>query len=389
MIDASDFITACIARGYTFYTGVPCSFLKPLINFIIQTPAIHYVPASSEGEAVGIASGAFLGGKRAVVLCQNSGLGNMVNPITSLNFAFRIPLLLVITLRGAPGLNDEPQHEVMGRITPRLLETLGIAWDYFPNSNDKIEPALDQAITNMKKTRVPFALVMQKGAVGKIALDSQSDSRKWNQNSQAPIGTFRANLETCMTRDDVIKIVREVLGGNYAFIASTGKIGRELYDLGDSENQFYVVGSMGCAAGIGFGIKQGKSNQPVVILDGDGSILMKMGTLATIGHYRPEQFIHIILDNEAYESTGGQRSVSRSVDFSLVAAGCGYLKCFRANTKGALLQYVELAKRDSGSTLIHVKVAPNSFSKPSRPAVKPCQVKRRFMKFLEQQKDNA
>ena len=185
-----------------------------------------------------------------------------------------------------------------------------------------------------------------------------------------------------MTRFESIKIIREAFGDNDAFVATTGKIGRELFTLGDTKNQLYVVGSMGCAAGIGFGIQHVKPDQRVIVLDGDGSALMKMGTLATIGHYKPAHFIHIILDNEVYESTGGQRSVSSTVDFCQIAAACGYKQCYRVNTHYDLIHDINAAKESQGPSLIHIKVSSSSDSSLGRPTLEPFQVKERFMKFL-------
>jgi len=380
MIQANDFISACMSRGYTFFTGVPCSFLKPLINCVIQNTDVDYVAASSEGEAVGIASGGYLAGNKAVVMCQNSGLGNMVNPITSLNFPFRIPMLLIVTLRGEPHLNDEPQHELMGQITGELLDTLHIQWDFFPDEPEKIGMVLDHAESEMAKTGLPFALIMKKGSVSKTDLH---DNRKpCNQSQNMPEGEFRSNPENRMSRFESIKIIRDICGNDDAIIATTGKIGRELFTLGDTENQLYVVGSMGCAAGIGFGIQHVRSKQRVIVLGGDGAALMKMGTLATIGHYQPKQFIHIVLDNEAYESTGGQKSVSPSVDFCNIAAACGYRQCYRTDTRHDLIHAIHTAKENPGPSLIHVKVSGSSDSSLGRPTLKPFQVKERFMSFL-------
>lgn len=380
MIKANDFISACMSRGYTFYTGVPCSFLKPLINYVIQSPDVDYIAATSEGEAVGIAAGAYLAGRKAVVMCQNSGLGNMVNPLTSLNFPFRIPILLIVTLRGEPSLNDEPQHELMGQITGELLETLRIQWDFFPDVPEKVATVLDRAENEMAKTGLPFALIMKKGSVNKTNL--LYDYIKSNQSDAVPDGEFKSKPENRMSRFESIKIIREAFGNDDAIIATTGKIGRELFTLGDTENQLYVVGSMGCAAGIGFGIQHVRPNQLVIVLDGDGAVLMKMGTLATIGNNAPARFIHIILDNEAYESTGGQRSVSPTVDFCPIAAACGYKKCYRVDTHNDLIHAIHAVKEKPGPSLIHVKVSSSSDSSLGRPTLKPFQVKERFMRFL-------
>ena len=387
MIQANDFILACTLRGYTFFTGVPCSFLKPLINYVIQSPDVDYIAATSEGEAVGIGAGAYLAGRRAVVMCQNSGLGNMVNPLTSLNFPFRIPLLLIITLRGEPRSNDESQHELMGQITGELLEMLRIQWDFFPDVTEKVSTVLERAENEMAKTGLPFALIMKKESMGKT--DLHYDYTKNKQSQAMSEGEFRSKPENRMSRIESIKIIRETFCDDDAIIATTGKIGRELFTLGDTKNQLYVVGSMGCAAGIGFGIQHVKPNQRVVVLDGDGAILMKMGTLATIGSNKPARFIHVILDNESYESTGGQQSVSTSVDFCKIALACGYKKCYRADTKQNLIHAIHAVKENPGPSLIHVKVSRSSDSSLGRPTLKPFQVKERFMRFLAGNDNNV
>ncbi|HLB06173.1 MAG TPA: thiamine pyrophosphate-binding protein, partial [Alphaproteobacteria bacterium] len=171
MIAAEAFLEPARARGFDFFTGVPCSFLTPLINRVISDPRFRYVGATSEGEAVAIAAGAYLAGRRTVVMCQNSGLGNAVNPLTSLNYAFRIPTLLIVTWRGEPGLKDEPQHELMGEIMHRLLDTLRIGHRPFPKRAEEVGPALDEAEAAMAASRLPFALVMEEGSVRDDGLD--------------------------------------------------------------------------------------------------------------------------------------------------------------------------------------------------------------------------
>lgn len=387
MIQANDFISACTLHGYTFFTGVPCSFLKPLINYVIQNPDVDYIAATSEGEAVGIAAGAYLAGRKAVVMCQNSGLGNMINPLTSLNFPFRIPLLLIITLRGEPHLNDEPQHELMGQITGELLNTLHIPWVFFPTETQQIAMVLERAKIEMAKTGLPFALIMKKGSVDKT--DLLYDYTKNSQFVAVLEGEFQSKPENRISRIETIKIIREAFGNNDAIIATTGKIGRELFTLGDSNNQIYIVGSMGCAAGIGFGIQYVRPKQQVVVLDGDGAVMMKMGTLATIGNYEPANFNHVILDNESYESTGGQRSASPTVDFCSIAAACGYKKCYRFDTHNGLIQAIRTVKENPGPSLIHVKVSSGSDASLGRPTLKPFQVKERFMRFLAGNDNNV
>lgn len=382
-MQAIDFLSACVSKGFSFFTGVPCSFLQPLINSVIVNNNAKYIIASSEGEAVGIASGYYLSGSKSIVMCQNSGLGNAINPLTSLNFPFRIPLLLIVTLRGEQGLNDEPQHELMGKVTGTLLDTICIPWRFFPDKLELVDSVLDEAQEKIEKSNISFALLMRKGCIEEAELPPLHPIGQGVGTSSIE-GRFSCHPSIRMSRLNVIKIIRESLPKEYAIISTTGKISRELYTVGDSINQFYMVGSMGCASSLGFGILCGKPQKSVVVLDGDGAVLMKMGTLATIGHYKPERFIHIILDNESYESTGGQRTVSQTVDFSTVAFACGYRKCYRVDTYKDLEITLSKALETPGPILIHVKVSGVSSQKLGRPTIKPSQVKERFMKFLEE-----
>jgi phosphonopyruvate decarboxylase len=170
-IAADDFLSPARARGFDFYSGVPCSFLTPVINRVISDRALTYIGAASEGEAVAIAAGAWLAGRRTVVMCQNSGLGNTVNPLTSLNFPFRIPTMLIVTWRGQPGVHDEPQHELMGEITGEVLDTMRIPHRPFPTDKGDIAAALDAAEAEMEKSSLPFAYIMAKGSVSNESLD--------------------------------------------------------------------------------------------------------------------------------------------------------------------------------------------------------------------------
>jgi len=381
MIQAPDFVQPALARGYSFWTGVPCSFLTPFINYVIQNPDLDYVGATSEGEALGIAAGAHLGGRRTVVICQNSGLGNAVNPLTSLNHTFRIPTLFITTHRGEPGLADEPQHELMGQITGELLDAMRIPWESFPDRADAVVPALERAEAAMAASGRPYAFVMKKGTVDAFPLVPASPAAP--EAARAPSGTFDRAPGDRMPRIDAIRVVRDAVGEGAALIGTTGKIGRELYSLGHRPNQLYVVGSMGCASGIGLGVHLGSGGRkPVVVLDGDGAALMKMGTLATIGHAAPSHFVHVIIDNEAHESTGGQATVSSRIDFATVATGCGYRGAWRADTPASLEAAVTEAFGTPGPNLVHVKVAVSSADDLGRPGHTPIEVKDQFMRWF-------
>jgi phosphonopyruvate decarboxylase len=242
MITADAFMGAAAAAGFDFYTGVPCSYLTPLINGVLSNRSLRYVGAASEGEAVAIAAGAWLAGRQTVAMCQNSGLGNMVNPLTSLNAPFAIPTLLITTWRGRPGEPDEPQHAVMGEITGDLLALMGIEQRPFPNDTDDVAPALGQATAAMAASSRPFAFVMAKGDVADTALDQPpralpAPGRYTDHRRHGARPTRVAVLERflALTDDDT------------AVIATTGKSGRELFTLADRAQHLYQVGSMGGA----------------------------------------------------------------------------------------------------------------------------------------------
>lgn len=380
MIKAYDFIKPALAKGYSFWAGVPCSFLKPFINYVIQSPDLTYIGACSEGEAVGVAAGAYLAGRKTVLVCQNSGLGNMVNPLTSLNYPFRIPTLMIVTHRGAPGLKDEPQHALMGKITENILDVLQIPWKVFPDQVKDIDGVIKEADEYMIRERLPYALIMKKGTVAPYPLKENIVCPP--SGRVAPEGEFVVANDRRMRRLDALKIIKKQLVNDELIVATTGKAGRELFALGHCANQIYIVGSMGCASAIGLGLSLCQNRRKVVVLDGDGAVLMKMGVLATIGHYRPKDFMHIILDNEAHESTGGQATVSGSIDFAQVASACAYNAVFRGDTKIALKEMLKIALDTKGPVMIHVKVAIGSDPSLGRPTLTPVQVKEQFMRFV-------
>lgn len=380
MIKAEDFISPVLAKGYNFWTGVPCSFIKPLINSAIQTPDLTYIGAASEGEAVAIAMGAYLAGEKTVVLCQNSGLGNMVNPLTSLNYTFRTPTLLIVTHRGALGDKDEPQHTLMGAITEDILNTLRIPWKVLPSKKEDIADLIEEADHYMSTEKLPYALIMKKGTVAPCSLN---EKKSWKHIPRAvPEGKFVKEMGQRMLRFDAIKVVKNLLLKDELLVATTGKAGRELFSLGHHSNQIYIVGGMGCASAIGLGLGICQNKRKVVVLDGDGAVLMKMGSLATIGHYHPENLIHIVLDNEAHESTGGQATVSGSIDFAQIASACAYQDIFRCDTETSLKEAVKLSLNRKGPVMIHVKVAVGSNPHLGRPDLTPAQVKEQFMGFI-------
>lgn len=376
MIEAEEFIAAATSRGFDFFTGVPCSFLTPLIDGVISAPDLTYIGAASEGEAVAIAAGAWLAGRKTVVMCQNSGLGNAVNPLTSLNYPFRIATLFIATWRGQPGLKDEPQHELMGRVMADILDIIGIRHRPFPEQSKDVEPAFAEAEAAMAETGLPFAFVMAKGSVAKSGLH-QTPVEKRPPGARRDLGSGG----TPPTRAETLGVFLGVVPEEAGVVATTGYCGRELFTLADRPQHLYQVGSMGCATGMGLGIAL-NTKRPVAVLDGDGAALMKMGTMASIGAYHPPNLVHVLLDNASHESTGGQMTVSPVVDFPQVALACGYAAAYACDSLAGFEEAVRAAFAAKGPSLVHMKIQPGSMKDLGRPTVAPRDVARRFKAFL-------
>jgi len=374
MISAESFIEAAASHGFRLYTGVPCSFLKPFINYCIDSEQVRYVGAANEGDAIGIAAGAELGGLRSVAMFQNSGLGNAVNPLTSLTYTLGIPVLLIPTLRGDPaGAPDEPQHDLMGRITGAMLELMGIPWEYFPTEEAEVAGALSRAVTCMDAERRPYALLMKKGSVESWPLRSRAEPR--------PVGRRDVeSAESRFTRQDMLRAVQASAADSDVIVATTGYTGRELYACEDRPNQLYMVGSMGCASSVGLGIALACPERRVIVLDGDGAVLMRMGALATVGYERPPNLVHVVLDNGVHESTGGQSTVAHSLDLPGVAVACGYPDVRSVDSPEGLAAALE--GKAGGLRFVHVKVKPGVPDGLPRPCITPEKVAARLRHWV-------
>lgn len=376
MIEARQFVTPARQLGFNFWAGVPCSFLTPFINYTIGDAELTYISSANEGDAVAAASGAVLGGHRAVAMMQNSGLGNAISPLTSLNHVFQIPVLLIITLRGEPGKPDEPQHELMGQVTQQLLETMGIPWSWFPEQVQDIGSTLQSAVHYMDTSGRPYALVMRKGAVAPYSLqqnpgfENQVGMCHENVVSTAPeLPTRQAVLRELVAHTDVTKTV---------LIASTGFAGRELYAIADRPNQLYMVGSMGCASSLGLGLSIARPDKQVVVIDGDGAALMRMGNFATVGAYAAANFCHLLLDNQVHESTGGQATVSSVIDFPAIARACGYRNVYPSGG----IDQVQGFLQSNAPSFMHIKTGLGVPDDLPRPGIKPVDVAHRLMQHM-------
>jgi phosphonopyruvate decarboxylase len=390
MIEARDFVEAARDRGFEWYAGVPCSYLTPFINYVLQDPSLRYVSMANEGDAVALIAGVALAGgrRRGIAMMQNSGLGNAVSPLTSLTWTFRLPQLLIVTWRAQPGVPDEPQHALMGPITPKILETMEIPWELFPSETAAIGPALDRATAYMDQTGRPYALVMQKGTVAPYALKIAGGAPA-RRSHQGPPTWGRAVLEALRPvpeerpsrRDALREVIAHTPVGSTAVLASTGYCGRELYAIDDRPNQLYMVGSMGCVVPLALGLALARPDLRVVALDGDGAALMRMGAFATVGAYGPANLQHLLLDNGVHDSTGGQATVSMHVSFAEVAAACGYASSLETDDFARIGAWLD-SPPSQGPRFARLLIRAGTPEGLPRPSVSPSDIKTRLMRHF-------
>ncbi len=364
---------ALAERGVRFYAGVPDSLLKDFCAYVTDhAPAQRHSITANEGSAIALAVGHHLAtGEVGLVYLQNSGLGNTVNPLTSLADAdvYGVPVLLLIGWRGEPGVKDEPQHVKMGKVTGGLLEAIGVPHWVLPETEPEALAVIDQAIARMNDTRAPVALVVRKGTFEKYSLQSTRADRYE------------------MSREQAIEILLGALPPGAAVVATTGMPSRELFELrkkrGEAhETDFLTVGSMGHCSQIALGVALAKPGRPVVCIDGDGAVLMHMGGLATIGIEGPETFKHVVLNNAAHDSVGGQPTVGFEIDLCAIARAAGYHWAGSASTPGELAaRAVELANA-RGPALLEVRIRKGSRDDLGRPTQKPAESKQQFMDWL-------
>ena len=365
MLNTNDFYAALVKCGMNMFCGVPDSLLKELCACITDKADLkHNIIAANEGNALAIAAGHYLAtGKPAVVYMQNSGQGNIVNPLLSLTDeeVYNIPALLIIGWRGEPNVHDEPQHIKQGKLTIPLLETMGIEYEILEDVSQ-----VAKAYTYMKQTNKPFALVVKKGTF-------EEYPNKPEKQKKYSLG-----------REEAIQTIVSLMDSSDIVISTTGMISRELYENRIShEKDFLTVGSMGHASSIAFGVALNKPKRKVFCFDGDGAFLMHMGAAAVIASRKLSNLKHIVFNNEAHDSVGGQPTVMANVDLSKVALGCGYKKVYQAYTLDDIKNIWSEFYNASEPCLLEVKVKSGARKDLGRPKEKPVENKQAFMRFVE------
>jgi len=350
-MDSEKFCKILIQNGFDFYTGVPCSFFKATINYILNATDLNYVIAANEGAAMGIAGGAYLGGKKPVVIMQNSGLGNTINPLTSLNMIYELPALMFISGRGY-SVSDEPQHRIMGNVTHDVLKSIGMKYRDLPTQDEEIVKAIKEAEEYISKNRKPYAFVIKKGTI----LPSEVTQKANKPQPENKPNIYVEDSEERLKRYDVIEKIIGEIDNKTPVISTTGKISRELFLIKDRDLNFYIQGSMGHTSAVGLGLSLAKPEKKVFVFDGDGAAIMHMGTISTIGFYKPKNLIHIVLDNEIYDSTGGQDTTSTTTRLEKVAADCGYQNIYKVCSEKEILKAIKESKEKTGPTFMLIKV---------------------------------
>lgn len=365
----------CKLINADFYTGVPDSQLRSLCDWLMQTYGTdpkHHIIAANEGNAAALAAGYHLAtGKTPVVYMQNSGEGNIINPVASLlnDKVYGIPCIFIIGWRGEPGVHDEPQHIYQGEVTLKLLEDMDIA--AFVLTKETTEAQLEsqmKAFRSLLSQGKQAAFVVRKGAL-------EFDGKVKYENANT------------MQREEIIRHIAAITGSD-PIVSTTGKASRELFEIREQNGQghgldFLTVGSMGHSSSIALGIALQKPEKKVWIIDGDGAALMHMGAMAVLGSICPENIVHIVINNSAHETVGGMPTAASKIDLCKIALGCGYKDAACAETFDELDEALSNAKITGGLRLIEVKCAIGARADLGRPTTTPQENKSAFMEALE------
>ena len=373
---ASVLLDECRKAGIDFYAGVPDSFLKGLCDELFDrfgTDGPSHVVAHNEGGAIGLCAGHYLAtGKPALCYMQNSGLGNTVNPLTSLTDpqVYAIPCLLVVGWRGEPGVKDEPQHIKQGAVTLSQLDLLGIPYAVLSadTSEDEFRDLFAGLLAALQQGKVA-ALVVRKGAL-------VSDRHPIYGN------------DAVLSREDAAEIILRAAAPSDCFVSTTGKLSREVFELReklgqDHRRDFLTVGSMGHASMIALGVAESKPDRRVWCLDGDGAVMMHLGSLALIGRRAPKNLVHVVVNNGAHETVGGMPVCSGALNITALAEAAGYRRVLKAGTAESLRQALEDAASAEGPVLLEVRCACGARKDLGRPTTTPVQNRDAFMDFLK------
>lgn len=374
MIDPVDFLRQLQLHGTEFFTGVPDSLLKSLCAYITDiVDSKRHIIAANEGNAIALATGYHLASFTIpFVYMQNSGQGNAINPLLSLadEEVYKIPMLLCVGWRGEPTVKDEPQHIKQGKVTTSLFEAMGIPYQVLSSDRFEMIDQIQEAYASMKKRSAPYALIIRKNTFSAYTRDSETNA----------FGSF--------TREEALRALIDGLAEDAIVVSTTGMASRELYELREErseghERDFLTVGSMGHASQIALGIALKETQRNVVCIDGDGSALMHLGGMAIIGSLGLDNYLHVIINNGAHDSVGGQPTVGKTVDFLAVAKGLGYKTVKRVESLHEISSFV--AESHEGPVCVEIRVKRGNRSDLGRPKTTPVENKEAFMHYVSEE----
>lgn len=374
MVNCSTFFDALHKHGISFFAGVPDSLLKDFCAYVTDhVDNSRHVIAANEGAALALAAGNYLAtGKIGLVYLQNSGLGNLVNPLTSLTDpeVYSIPALLLIGWRGEPGVHDEPQHRKQGRVMIPTLDALEIPHAILPDSDEESTQLLKGVVATAYKNSAPYALIVRKGTFEPYKLQTKA-----------------ADAYVLSREEALIRII-DSLQSHDVVVSTTGMTSREVFEYRERTNSghakdFLTVGCMGHASQIAMGIAIHKPNRQIYCLDGDGAVLMHMGSLAVIGTSGLKNFRHIVINNGAHDSVGGQPTVGFQIDLPAVARGCGYSWTASASDPEEISKRLAELHHVSGPAFLEIKVNKGARKDLGRPTTSTHDNKREFMEYLQ------
>lgn len=360
------------SRGISKFSGVPDSLLKYFCAYVTENSSKYdHKITANEGSAIALAAGQYIStGRPSVVYLQNSGFGNLINPLLSLADpkVYGIPMILIVGWRGEPGVKDEPQHIKQGHVMENLIKACEIPYAIMPEDDHQIESFVDKALRKSIEMKSPFVILVKKGTFSEYKLESK-----------------KSKLD--ISREEAIEAIVQLSDHNDIFVSTTGMPSRELFEIREKYNQnhsrdFLTVGSMGHASMIALGISENLTNTHIICLDGDGSSIMHMGNLTSIGQAKNKKLIHIVLNNGAHDSVGGQPTCANEIDLLGIAKSCGYSSFNSVDTVLKISEVFKNAKTSFGPHFIEVKVKKGARKELGRPTSSPKENLEKLMNFI-------
>ena len=373
-ISPKDFYNDLVHHDINFFTGVPDSLLKNFCGYVEDNvKRTHHIIAANEGNAIAIASGHYLAtNKIPLVYMQNSGLGNAINPLLSLcdPDVYSIPMIILIGWRGEPGVKDEPQHVKQGKVQKELLDTLDIPYECISKDEKNINGKISKCVSLARNESRPVVILARKGTFEEYVIKNENNSNN------------------TMSREDALNVIIENINQKSIMVSTTGKTSREIFEIREKRSQshskdFLTVGSMGHCSSIALGIALSRPEQEVVCIDGDGSLLMHLGSITALVDYKPKNLKYILINNNVHESVGGQRTVASELNIFSIISSISKNDCIVANTIDDLKTLLPEFMAKKQLSFLEVNVYPGSRDDLGRPTIKPIENKANLMKAIE------